>query len=85
MLSWIGSISDVAASLRPRVRNNERAVSAVHHVHDVAGFGQVGRLLNSEEGRSGRGSAVRIFSRRAHVVGRGERRWHVTEQGKRED
>ena len=68
------------------MRYNEGAVSAVHHVHNVAGFGKVGRLLYSEEGRSGRGSAVRISSRRAHVVGGGERRWHVAKQGgKRKD
>src|SRR6516162_10092959 len=85
MLSRIGLISDVATTLRPRVRNHEGAVGAVHHVHDVAGFGKVGRLLNGEEGRSGRGSAVRVFSRRAHVVAGGACRWRVTKQGKRKD
>ena len=86
MLSWIGPISDIAAGLRPGVGNNKGAVSAVHHVHDVAGFGEIGRLLDGEKGRSGRGSAVRIFSCRAHVVGGGERRRHVAKQSsKRKD
>ena len=53
MVSWIGPISDVATALRPRVRNYERAVGTIHHVHDVAGFGKVGRLRDGEEGRSG--------------------------------
>ena len=86
MLSWIGPISDVATALRPRARNYEGAVGAVHHVHDVAGFGKAGRLLNGEEGRGGRSSAVRIASRPAHIVAGGERRWHVAKQGsKRKD
>src|SRR5689334_20900553 len=81
MLSRIGSISDVATALRPRVRNSEGAVGPVHYAHGVAGFGEVGRLLDGKEGRSARGSAVRIASRHAHVVGGGERRWHVAKQG----
>ena len=67
--------------MQPRLRNYEWAVGAVHHVHNVAGFGKVSRLLYSKEGRSGRGSAVRISSRRAHVVSGGKRRCHVAKQG----
>src|SRR5690349_1182185 len=86
MLSWIGPISDVTTALRPRVRNSEGTVGTFHHIHDVAGFGKVGRLHDGEEGRGGRGSDVRIFSRRAHVVGGRERRSHVAKQGsKRKD
>src|SRR5215469_6757844 len=86
MLAWVGPVSDVAPGLRPRVRNSEGTVSPVHHVHGVAGFREVGRFLDGEEGRSGRGSAVRIASLRAHVVGGGERKWHVAKQrSKRKD
>src|SRR5690242_4862838 len=81
MLSRIGLISYIAAALRPRVRNNEGAVGAVHHVYNVARFGEVGRLLDGEEGRSARRSTVRIFPGRAHVVGGGERGWHLGKQG----
>src|SRR5690242_9537351 len=86
MLSGIGLISDVATALGARVRNSEGAVVPVHYAHGVAGFVEVGRFLDGEEGRSARGSAVRIASGLAHVVGGGERRWHVAKQGsKRKD